>query len=403
MVTENTDSAGGLAIEWRPIDAVTPYAGNPRKNDEAVAPVAASIRRFGWRQPIVVDKDGVVIAGHTRLRAAREIGLTRVPVHVAATLTEDEVRAYRLADNKTSELAEWDDAALALEIELLDDAIDLTDFGFEFEEDEGPRPDAAALDDEEVPEAPAVPITRRGDVVALGDHRLVCGDSRDAATWSRLLGDERADCYWTDPPYGVAYVGKTKDALTIENDALDETKLAEFLREVFGLMLTHSRGGAPWYVAAPAGPLYHAFDGELRAIGVFRQGLVWVKDAFVLGRSDYHYRHEPIFYGWTPGAAHSWHGDRTKDSILEVPRPRANREHPTMKPVKLVSMCLENSSKVGDIVVDPFGGSGTTLLACEGLGRRARLVEFDPKYCDVIIARWEALTGRTAVRPERED
>lgn len=208
-----------------------------------------------------------------------------------------------------------------------------------------------------------------------------------------------ADAMWTDPPYGVSYVGKTKDALTIENDDRSSDSLEAFLRDVFALALIHTKAGGAWYVAAPAGPLHLAFASALHELGVWRQTLTWEKDQFVLGRSDYHYRHEPIFYGWKEGAAHTWNGGRTQDSVLEVPRPRRSAEHPTMKPVALVQRCVENSTDAGALVVDPFGGSGTTLMACEAAGRTASLIELDPKYCDVIVARWEKATDQKAERP----
>lgn len=201
---------------------------------------------------------------------------------------------------------------------------------------------------------------------------------------------------WTDPPYGVTYVGKTKDALTIENDSLDDAGLEQFLRNCFTGLLTVCRGGAPWYVAAPAGPLNHCFSTVLKEIGVWRQMLNWVKSYLVLGRSDYHYQHEPIFYGWKPGASHPWFSDRKQTTVLNFDKPSRNGEHPTMKPVELVEYCIKNSSPPDGTVIDAFGGSGTTLMACERTGRVARLMELDPRYCDVIVRRWQEFTGHTA-------
>ena len=204
---------------------------------------------------------------------------------------------------------------------------------------------------------------------------------------------------WTDPPYGVSYVGKTKDALTIENDSLDDVGLTDFLRAALGCAWATCRAGASWYIAAPAGPLNHCFSTVLKELGVWRQSLNWVKNTFALGRSDYHYRHEPIFYGWKEGAAHYFVDDRTQDTILEYDKPSRNAEHPTMKPVALVERCISNSSKPGESVLDLFGGSGTTLIAAEKTGRTAYLMELDPIYCDVIVTRWEQATGQKAVRP----
>ena len=405
------------------IEKVRPYPGNPRKNAEAVAKVAASLATFGWRQPIVVDEEFVVIAGHTRLLAAQTLGHSTVPVHVATGLTPEQVRAYRLADNRVAQEAEWDDDLLAQELLALNDAgFDLSLTGFDGDElsallaePTGLLPDA---DPDEVPEAPATPTTKRGDVYRLGPHRLVCGDSTDTGAWERLMGEERASLVWTDPPYGVAYVGGTKDKLTIENDDLGVDELTDFLRSSLGLASTYCLAGAPWYVAAPHGPPFLAFATVGHELGWWRQTIVWVKDVFALGRSDYHYRHEAILvgdqpesaedevvqhhavlgYGWKPGASHLWHGGRKQDTVWDCPKPRANREHPTMKPVALIERALTNSSERGAIVVDPFGGSGSTLIAAESTGRHARLIELSEQYCDVIIQRWEAATGRKAER-----
>ncbi len=216
------------------------------------------------------------------------------------------------------------------------------------------------------------------------------------------MGGGMADCLWTDPPYGVAYVGKTKDALEIENDNLDEGALEEFLRSSLGCAFAVSNAGASWYVAAPARPLNLMFSIVLKEFGVWRQTLNWIKSSMVLGRSDYHYQHEPIFYGWKPGAAHSWYSDRKQTTTLNFDKPHRNGEHPTMKPVELVEYCLSNSSKAGNSILDIFGGSGTTLIASEKLGRKCHLMELDPKYCDVIISRWENFTGKKAELIQKE-
>jgi len=205
-----------------------------------------------------------------------------------------------------------------------------------------------------------------------------------------------ANCVWTDPPYGVSYVGKTKDALEIQNDSLDDKDLEDFLRSALSCAFAYTHPGGAWYVAAPPGPLNHCFSVVLKELGVWRQTLNWIKSQMVLGRSDYHYQHEPIFYGWKPGASHSWHSDRKQTSCLEFDKPQRNGIHPTMKPVELVEYCITNSSKPGEIVLDPFGGSGTTLIACEKSKRQCRTMELDPKYCDVIKNRWEEFTGKKA-------
>lgn len=247
--------------------------------------------------------------------------------------------------------------------------------------------------------ADAAADSRPGMVYDLGPHRLVCGDSRDPAVWEKLLGAEKLQMVWTDPPYGVAYVGGTADAMTVENDTLDEGQLATFLRAAFGAVFSATRPGSAWYIAAPPGTPFGVFGVELRALDVWRHTLAWVKQQFVLGRSDYHYRHESIFYGWTPGGPHYFVDDRTQDSVLEFDRPSRSPEHPTMKPVALVRRCIENSSKPGWLVGDPFGGSGTTLIACAESGRVARVIELAPRYCDVIRRRWTRFAREAGVDP----
>lgn len=410
----------GMAVEAWPIGKPKPYGANPRRNDKAVPKVASSLREFGWRQPIVVDEKGVVIVGHTRLLAARSLGMTEVPVHVATGLTPAQVRAYRLADNRTNEEAEWDDAALASELAALDsDGFDLALTGFDGGELERlldpPGVTVEAADEAEVPAPAAEPMTRPGDLIRLGRHRLLCGDATDSTAWDALMAGDTADLVWTDPPYGVSYgeknamlnrvmgAGSGADRSLLEtpigNDSLTAEQLTDFLRASLSLTCAHTRPGGVVYVAAPPGPLHHCFATVLSELGVWRHTLQWVKDGFVLGRSDYHYRHEPIFYGWKAGAAHTWNGGRSQDSVLECPRPRKNDLHPTMKPVALIARCIENSSDPGALVADPFGGSGSTLMAAEATGRRAALMELSPAYCDVIVARWEHAAGAVAVRP----
>lgn len=387
-----------------PIGDVVPYVRNPRKNTAAIAKVAASIREFGFRQPIVVDEQFTVIAGHTRLEAARTLGMNEVPVHVATGLTAAQIKAYRIADNRVAAEAEWDNDLLALELgELQEGGWDLALTGFDADELTAllnpPTEILPGVDLDDVPEAPPEPITKPGDRIVLGRHTLVCGDSTDAGAWEALLAGRQAGMVWTDPPYGVSYVGKTKDALTIENDSLDADGLQDFLRAALSLAWANCRAGGSWYVASPSGALFFEFATVLRELEVWRHTLAWVKDQFVMGRCDYHYRHEAIFYGWKEGAAHTWHGGRKQDSVLEVPRPRANKEHPTMKPVALIQRCIDNSSNANDLIVDPFGGSGSTLLAAEACGRSAALIELSPAYCDVIVSRWEKATCQQAVRP----
>lgn len=405
--TTNTAAEGptGFLVEMWSIDRVTPYAANPRKNDHAVQKTANSIREYGWRQPVVVDEAGVVIVGHTRLKAARSLGLTEVPVHVAAGLSPAKVRAYRIADNRTGEDADWDEALLSDELTaLLEDGYNLDLTGFDPPEldrllSAGGAVTAEDVDQIEVGPTPDIPVTRPGDRIVLGQHVLVCGDSTSADVWASLLGDERVDCVWTDPPYGVDYVGKTAQKLVIDNDARDPARLAVLLRESLSLALGHSRPGAAWWVAGPHGPQFLAFAQVLSDLGVWRQTVVWAKDSFVLGRQDMQWAHEALVYGWAPGAAHEWHAGRTVSTVWTFPRPAANRLHPTMKPVQLIEKALLATTSPQSLIVDPFGGSGSTMLACEITSRAARLIELSPGYCDVIVQRWEALTGQQAVRP----
>ena len=355
--------------------------------------IAASLLKFGQRKPLVVHR-GVVLAGNGTLEAARSLGWTEIDVaEVPDDWDNDTAKAYALADNRTAELAEWDESELAKQLlELVDNEWDIAELGFEMPQVIEVEP----IDEDDVPEAPAEPKTKLGNVWQLGKHRLVCGDSTDVTVLDKLLGQEKADLVWTDPPYGVSYVGKTKDALTIENDTLNIAELEEFLRSAFNAIFTATKPGACWYVAAPSGNLFQAFSIPLSELEVWRHTLVWVKDTLVMGRADYHYRHESIFYGWTPGAAHQTPPDRKQDTIWEIKRPKANKEHFTMKPVELIERAIQNSSLAGQLVLDAFGGSGSTLIACEQTKRVARLIELDPKYCDVIVTRWENLTGLKA-------
>ena len=262
---------------------------------------------------------------------------------------------------------------------------------------------SGGADPEDVPERPESPTVKPGELWGLGPHRLLCGDARSPGDLGRVMGEDRGDVLWTDPPYGVAYTGKTKDALTIRND--HGAGLGPLLRESFAASDAVLRPGAALYVCHPAGPLLLTFVQAFCLLGWrLHQDLVWVKDRMVLSHADYQYRHEPILYGYKPGRGRrgrgrgGWYGGNDEDSVFEVPRPAASPDHPTQKPVELVRRCLENSSRVGAVVLDPFAGSGSTLIACEELGRRARVVELDPSYCDVILTRWERFTGREAVR-----
>jgi len=383
-----------------PISDLIPYERNPRKNDKAVKKVAASLGRFGLvKNSVVVDEDMVLITGHTTLKAMQSLGWTACPaVTQVFGLTEEEKRAYRIADNKLGELAEWDLDLLAGELASLDEVgfdAELTGFDTDALAELYPPEKPEVTEDDFEPPAEVQTDIQRGDLFALGRHRLLCGDSTSAEDVGRLMDGKKADLLLTDPPYGVSYVGKTKDALTIENDALTEEGLEELIRGAFSIAETNCRPGAYWYATVPAGPLHLLFADDWKARGILRQIMVWVKDSMVLGHSEYHYQHEPILFGWVPGERYK-NPDRTRTTVWECPRPKASREHPTMKPVALWARAIQDGSREADLVFDPFLGSGTTLVACEQLGRTCYGMEISPQYCQVIIDRWEKLTGQKA-------
>jgi DNA modification methylase len=391
MTAKKSKAATATApqIEQWPTTKPIPYARNARKIDaRAVSAVAGSIKEFGFKSPILVDTEGVIIAGHTRLQAAQSLGLETVPVIVCRDLTPDQVKAYRLADNRVAEFSEWDAELLKLELGDIEMEMDFAGFDelvAELGDGEAETMDEGDPDD--VPaEAAGEPVSQRGEVYELGPHRLMCGDSTSAEDWQAILGDEIGDSVMTDPPYGVNYVGKTKDALPVEND--DPEGLPLLLDGALGCMFDRCKAGGAWYVAAPPGPLHLHFANWLQGKGILRACLIWVKDSMVLGHSDYHYQHEPIYYGWKPGAPHREPPDRKQVSVWNVTRPKRSAEHPTMKPVELYERMMNNSTAPGELVLEPFGGSGTTLIAAAKTGRICRAMEIAPRYCDVIRKRW---------------
>ena len=383
-----------------PISNLIPYERNPRKNDKAVKKVAALLEQFGLvKNSVVVDENMVLLTGHTTLKAMQSLGWKTCPaVTQVFGLTEEEKVAYRIADNKLGELAEWDLDLLAGELASLDEVgfdAELTGFDTDALAEMYPPEKLDVAEDDYEPPVEIETSIQRGDLFRLGRHRLLCGDSTSAEDVGRLMDGKRADLLLTDPPYGVSYVGKTKDALTIENDALTEEGLEELIRGAFSIAETNCRPGAYWYATAPPGPLHLLFADDWKARGILRQIMVWVKDSMVLGHSEYHYQHEPILFGWMPGERYK-NPDRTRTTVWECPRPNASREHPTMKPVALWARAIQDGSREADLVFDPFLGSGTTLVACEQLGRTCYGMEISPQYCQVIIDRWERLTGQKA-------
>jgi DNA modification methylase len=392
-----------LAIAWRSLGELIPYARNPRTHSDAqVAQIAASIREFGWTNPILVDGASGIIAGHGRVMAARKLGLEQVPVIELAHMSEAQKRAYVLADNQLALNAGWDDELLRLEL------ADLTELGFDlgligFAEGELERLLAGGKEgltgDDEAPPLPEQAVSKPGDLWVLGDHRVLCGDATVKADVERVLGGQLADMTFTDSPYNVDYANSPKDKLRgkhrpILNDNLG-SGFEGFLYDCCVNVLSVTKGAVYWCMSSSElHTLQRAFTA---AGGKWSTFVIWAKHAFTLGRADYQRQYEPILYGWPKGHDRYWCGARDQGDVWFVDKPARNDLHPTMKPVALVERAIRNSSKSRDIVLDPFGGSGSTLIACEKTGRQARLVELDPRYCDVIVQRWQDWAGETAV------
>lgn len=385
-----------LKIIYKKINDLIPYANNPRNNDIAVEPLKNSIKEFGFKVPIIVDKDGEIVAGHTRLKAAKELELEEVPCVIADDLTPEQVKAFRLADNKVGELAEWDFDLLDLELEELENVnFDMEGFGFEFNLQ---KEEAGVIEDDFDCELEEETNIKQGDIFQLGRHRLMCGDSTSLEDVQKLAGGVQVDLLVTDPPYNVNYEGATKDKLRIKNDNMKDTQFREFLKDAFYAADSAMKVGASFYIWHADSEGYN-FRGACKDIGwSVRQCLIWNKNSLVMGRQDYQWKHEPCLYGWKDGASHLWMNDRKQTTVINMDRPTRNELHPTMKPVALFDYLIKNNTKSGDIVLDIFGGSGTTIMACEQNGRRGFLMELDPKYCDVIIKRWEEFTGEKAVK-----
>lgn len=421
-----------MQIYDKPLEWLTPYDNNPRNNDEAVEPVANSISEFGFKVPIVATSDGEIINGHTRWKAAKKLKLKTVPVIIADDLTEEQVRAFRLADNKVAEIAQWDIELLLDEIENIGN-VDMTLFGFtdsdytldDFDDEDG---DSDALSEEESESEDAQSSSvEYGDIYQLGRHRLMCGDSTSAGDMKELIDGEKIDLYVTDLPYNVAYEGGTEEAMTIMNDSMDDASFRQFLRDAFSVADQHLKPGGAFYI-------WHAdsegfnFRTAVKETGwLLKQNLVWVKNSIVLGRQDYQWKHEPCLYGWKEGASHYFVDNRALSTVIEEDednlkemtkgelisyiktmqenspttifyedKPVRSDIHPTMKPLKLIARCVLNSSKKGERVLDSFNGGGSTLMVCEKTERIYYGMELDPIYVERTIKRWEEETGLKA-------
>ena len=391
-----------MKIETRKVAELIPYVNNSRTHsDEQVAQIAASIKEFGWTNPILIDEKDSIIAGHGRLMAARKLGHETVPAIRLEKLTEAQKKAYVIADNRLALNAGWDMELLKIELQNLQELdFDLDLLGFDAKELDAilePEQIEGLTDEDAIPDVPDEPITKPGDIYQLGKHRLMCGDSCSTNDMEKLCDGQLVDMWLTDPPYNVAYEGKTKDALTIQNDSMGDDQFRQFLRDAYVTADIAMKPGAVFYIWHADSEGYN-FRGAAQDAGwKVRQCLIWKKSTMVMGRQDYHWKHEPCLYGWKEGASHLWATDRKQTTILEFDKPSRNGEHPTMKPVALFEYQLLNNTKGGDIVLDSFGGSGTTLIAAEKNGRVARIMELDPKYCDVIVKRWEEFTGKKAV------
>lgn len=393
-----------MQIIRKKIDEIKPYAKNPRKNDSAVSAVMESIKQCGYVAPIIVDENGIILAGHTRYKALKKLGETEVDVAVVSGMTDEQKKKYRLLDNKTNELAKWDYDLLVAELDGLDFGALQLDWGVVSGE-------PVVIEDEFNPELPADPKAKNGQIYALGNHRLMCEDSTNQSDVEKLMNGNLTDMLLTDPPYNVDYSGKAGQG-KIENDSMKDEEFREFLRLAFLSAKLSMKPGAAFHIWHADSEGYN-FRGACRDVGLcVRQCLIWVKNSMVLGRQDFQWQHEPCLsgenpeeeqtydpclYGWKDGSAHHWYKKRKETTVLNFDRPTASKEHPTMKPILLFDYEMKCNTMPGDIVLDLFGGSGTTIMAAEQNGRIAYVMEYDPKYINVIIERWEKFTGKKAV------
>jgi len=395
-----------LEIISKNIDELIPYVNNARTHDDKqIGQLASSIKEFGFNNPILIDKDNGIIAGHGRLLAGKKLGLKEVPTIMLEHLTEAQRKAFILADNRIAMNSGWDLELLSLELKNLDDLdVDLIELGFDAKELNSllePEQVEGNNDEDEIPEVPEEPTSKLGDLYQLGNHRLMCGDSTSSTDLAKLMGDDKAEMVFTDPPWNVDYGsnlanGKYKDR-SIMNDSMSTEDFKDFMFNVFTNMSQYSQKGCPTYVVMSAQEWGNCMLTLSLADYHWSSTIIWNKDTLVISRKDYHTKYEPIWYGWLNGSPRLKEvDDRKQSDVWDIQRPKKSELHPTMKPIELIERCIRNSSNHGNIILDLFGGSGSTLIASEKTNRSARLMELDPKYCDVIIQRWEEFTGKKA-------
>ena len=393
-----------MELQTRKVSDLIPYINNSRTHsEEQINQIIGSIKEFGFTNPILLEEENGIIAGHGRLMAVKKMGWTEVPCVTIKGLTKTQIKALNIADNQIALNAGWDLDKLKLEIKGLDeDSFNLDILGFNknqiddflFEETVG------LTDEEEVPEAPKEPKTKLGDIWKLGKHKLICGDSTILDNYEKLFKENKADLLMTDPPYNVDYEGKTKEKLTIKNDSKTDDDFLQFLIDAFNNCAINLKLGCSFYI-------FHSdwygleFRQSIKNSDLeLKQNLIWAKNSMVMGRQDYQWQHEPCLYGWKKGASHSWYSDRKQTTIIKYDRPTKSKLHPTMKPVGLIEYLIKNSSKQEDIILDPFLGSGSTLIACEKQSRICYGIELDPIYVDVIIERWQNFTGKETIHEQ---
>jgi DNA modification methylase len=387
-----------MKIEYMKIDKIKPYKQNARFNHKAIDKVAESISQFGFKQPIVVDKDNVIICGHTRYKASKKLDLKEIPILRANDLTKEQVKAYRLADNKTADFSEWDNEKLKLELyELTELDFDMKPFGFEpleFKQEKDADDFDLSKEVDEIEE----PTSQKGDIFILGNHRLMCGDSTNENDVKKLLNGNKIQMSFTDPPYNINY-GNIKHPKfkqrEIENDNMSKNDFKVFCNKFIRILSEYVDGCI--YMAGPPGPPGRIMFMEADNIMNCSTTIIWEKDNFSMGRGKYQNGYEPLWFGWSKKGK-LFSNDRNLTNIWKIDRPKNSKLHPTMKPIELVETALDHASLTNNNILDLFGGSGSTLIACENLNRNCYMMELDPKYCDVIIKRWEEYTNKKAVK-----